>query len=60
MIVKELIEKLQKKDPNMIVMIEQGEEANYMIAFSVKEKEIEVIDDELENEVINAVVIEYS
>lgn len=38
--VKELIEMLKKQDPEKDVMIQQGEEFDYMIAYSVREKQI--------------------
>lgn len=38
--VKELIEQLKKQDPEKDVMIQQGEEFDYMVAYTVKEKEL--------------------
>jgi len=59
--VKELIEELSKQDPEMEVMIEQGEDYDYMLAYFVRVKEINNIDDEDEYEDgVNYVVIDYS
>jgi hypothetical protein len=56
--VKELIELLKKHDPEKEVMIQQGEEYDYMVACSVKE--IELIDmEDFDDDIITAVVIEY-
>ncbi len=55
--VKELIELLEKQDPEKEVLIQQGEDHDYMLAYSVKERLIDM--DEAE-EIIEAVVIEYS
>lgn len=57
--VKELIELLCSQDPEKEVCIQQGEEYDYMIAYSVKEKELANLIDNNE-ETINVVVIEYS
>lgn len=54
--VKELIDLLSKQDPEKEVMIQQGEEYDYMIAYSVKEKDL--VDWDHDN-VITVVVIEY-
>lgn len=56
----ELIELLKKQDPEKEVMIQQGEEYDYMIAHSVKEKELIDMDDAIDDGIISAVVIEYS
>ena len=55
--VKELIDLLSKQDPEKEVMIQQGEEYEYMIAYSVKE--MDLVDWDHDN-VITVVVIEYS
>ena len=58
--VKELIEMLQKQDPEKEVFIQQGEEYDYMRVYSVREKELLDVDGiEEDDEVIKAVVIEY-
>ena len=60
--VKELIELLQRQDPEKEVFIQQGEEVDYMVVYSVREKEL-INDDEWSNddaEEIKAVVIEYT
>ena len=41
-------------------MIQQGEEYDYMIAYSVKEKDLVDIDDVIDGGIVTAVVIEYS
>ena len=57
--VKELIEQLKKQDPEKEVMIQQGEEFDYMSAHSVKVMELaNCLSEEEEN--IEAVVIQYS
>jgi len=57
--VKELINLLKIFDPEKEVMIQQGEEYDYMVAHSVKEKElVDMVDFDDNN--ITAVVIEYS
>lgn len=58
--VKELIDLLQKQDPEKEVMIQQGEEYDYMVAYSVKEKELIDMDDVVDDGIVTAVVIEYS
>ncbi len=65
--VKDLIEELKKQDPEKEVMIQQGEEFDYMVAYTVKEKELldtERIDafneDDDEYLTTKAVVIEYT
>ena len=57
--VKELIELLNKQDPEKEVMIQQGEEYDYMAAHSVKEKDLVDMND-VDDSIITAVVIEYS
>jgi len=64
--VKELIKQLKKQDPEKEVMIQQGEEFDYMTVHTIKEKEL--LDTEKNNScdedddvvTIKAVVIEYS
>jgi len=64
--VKELIKQLKKQDPEKEVMIQQGEEFDYMAVHTIKEKEL--LDTEKNNScdedddviTIKAVVIEYS
>lgn len=58
--VKELIELLNKQDPEKEVMIQQGEEYDYMAAHSVKEKDLVDMNDVVDDSIITAVVIEYS
>ena len=58
--VKELIAELQKQDPEKEVMIQQGEEFDYMVAYSVKEKDLVDMDDVVDDGIVTAVVIEYS
>jgi hypothetical protein len=55
---KDLIKKLQKLDPEKEVMIQQGEEYDYMTAYTVKEKELTDMDTS-EQDVISVIVIEY-
>ena len=54
--VKELIDLLSKQDPEKEVMIQQGDEYEYMIAYSVKEMDLVEWD---HDNVITVVVIEY-
>jgi hypothetical protein len=54
--VKELIEKLSKQNPDLQVMIEQGEEFDYTAAQFVREKEVISEEDE---EPTTVVVIDY-
>ncbi len=56
--VKDLISLLQKEDPEKEVLIQQGEEHDYMVAHSVREKD--VTDVYNEETIIEVVVIEYS
>lgn len=58
--VKELIAELQKQDPEKEVMIQQGEEFDYMKAYTVKVQEVIDMGENEEDEYISAVVIEYS
>jgi hypothetical protein len=59
--VKQLIAELQKQDPEKEVMIQQGEEYDYMAVYTVKEKELsDATYDDDEDLTIKAVVIEYS
>ena len=57
--VKELIFLLQKQDPEKEVMSQQGEEYDYMVAYSVKEKDLVDMND-VDEGIFTAVVIEYS
>lgn len=57
--VKDLIEQLKKQDPEKDVMIQQGEEFDYMLAHSVRVIELaDCLSEDEEN--IEAVVIQYS
>jgi hypothetical protein len=58
--VKDLIIELQKQDPEKEVMIQQGEEFDYMKAYTVKEIELCDADAFEEEETMDVVVIEYS
>ena len=58
--VKELIAELQKQDPEKEVMIQQGEEFDYMKAYTVKEAELWDADAPEEDDIMEVVVIEYS
>lgn len=55
--VKELIELLQKQDPEKPVYIQQGEQYAYMFAYTVKETKI--YDAEDYDTLMDVVVIEY-
>ena len=57
---KELINLLKKQDPDKEVLIQQGEEWDYMKAYSVEELEIFDMDGIEEDEIIDAVVIKYA
>jgi hypothetical protein len=60
MTVQELINELKKHDPAKQVMIQQGEDFDYMAVYSVKEKEL-FSEEEINNDgILKAVVIEYS
>lgn len=56
--VKELIKQLKKEDPNKQVMIQQGEEHDYMAVNTVKEMGL-LMDDIETDESIECVVIKY-
>ena len=58
--VKELIAELQKQDPEKDVMIQQGEEFDYMKAYTVKEMELWKENEPEEDDTRDVVVIEYS
>jgi hypothetical protein len=65
--VKELIKQLKQQDPEKEVMIQQGEEFDYMVAYTVKEKELldteefySYDSDDDEHNTALVVVIEYS
>jgi len=58
--VKDLIKELKKQDPEKEIMIQQGEEFDYMVAYTVKEKELVDMNTIEEEDKITAVVIEYS
>ncbi len=57
--VKDLIERLKNQDPEKEVMIQQGEEYDYVVVYSVKEKEME-LDNYDSVKKVNVVTIEYS
>ena len=58
--VKDLIKELQKQDPEKEVMIQQGEEFDYMKAYTVKEVELWDANAPEEDDTMDVVVIEYS
>jgi len=58
--VKDLIEELTKQDPDKEVMIQQGEEFDYMKAYTVKVVELWDANAPEEDDTIDVVVIEYS
>jgi hypothetical protein len=58
--VKDLIKELQKQDPEKEVMIQQGEEFDYMKAYTVKEIELWDANAPEEEDTMNVVAIEYS
>lgn len=58
--VKDLIKELQKQDPEKEVMIQQGEEYDYMKAYTVKEVELWDANAPEEDDTMDVVVIEYS
>lgn len=60
MTVKDLIEQLKKQDLNKEVMIQQGEEYDYMKAYTVKLAELWDVNSVQDDDVMNVVVIEYS
>ena len=57
--IKELIELLKKQDPEKEVMIQQGEEYDYMTIHTVRARDLRNEDCEDLPEIIEAVVIEY-
>ncbi len=57
--VKELIELLKKQDPESEVMIQQGEEYDYVVVATVKAKDLTDIDNITDDMITSAVVIEY-
>lgn len=57
--VKELIELLKKHDPEKEVMIQQGEEYDYMTVHRVRAKTVYDADSITVEETIKAIVIEY-
>ena len=57
--VKELIAELQKQDPEKVVMIQQGEEFDYMKAYTVKVIELWDSNSPEEDDTLDVVVIEY-
>jgi len=58
--VKDLINELQKQDPEKEVMIQQGEEFDYMKAYTVKLVELWDANAPEEDDTMDVVVIEYS
>lgn len=60
MTVQELIEELQKQDPDKSVMIQQGEEHDYMAIHTVKEREVWDADTPDEDDTMVIVAIEFS
>ena len=58
--VKELIAKLKEQDPEKEVMIQQGEEYDYTLAYSVREMELVDMTDDSDEPEKMYVVIEYS
>ena len=60
MIVKDLIKKLQRQNPEKEVMIQQGEEYDYMKAYSVGVVELLDANSVNEDDIIDVVVIKYS
>ncbi len=57
--VKELIEQLKQQDPEKEVLIQQGEEFDYMIAHSVRENDFVDMTVCEEDEAFTGVVIGY-
>ena len=57
---KDLIKELQKQDPEKEVMIQQGEEFDYMKVYTVKEVTLCDVNSPEEDDTIDVVVIEYS
>jgi hypothetical protein len=58
--VKDLIDELKKQDPEKEVMIQQGEEFDYMKAYTVKLVELQDANATEEDDTMDVVVIEYS
>lgn len=58
--VRDLIEELKKQDPEKEVMIQQGEEYDYMKAYTVKLAELWDMNSVQDDDTMNVVVIEYS
>ena len=58
--VKDLIKELEKQDPEKEVMIQQGEEHDYMKAYTVKVSELWDVNSPEEDDTMEVVVIEYS
>ena len=58
--VKDLIKELQKQDPEKEVMIQQGEEFDYMKAYTVKDVELWDANAPEEDDTMDVVVIDYS
>lgn len=58
--VKELIAELQKQDPEKVVMIQQGEEFDYMKAYTVNEVELWDANAPEEDDTMDVVVINYA
>ena len=58
--VRDLIEELKKQDPEKEVMIQQGEEYDYMKAYTVKLAELWDMNSVQDDDIMNVVVIEYS
>ena len=56
--VKEMIAELLKHDQDKQVMIQQGEEQDYMLAYTIKEKEL--ADTNSVDDMREVIVIEYS
>lgn len=59
MIVKELIELLEKQDPEKEVMIQQGEEYDYMKVYGVRNIEVWDAEAPEEDDTKDVVVIDY-
>lgn len=57
--VKDLIKELKKQDPEKEVMIQQGEEYDYMKVYTVKDVELRGSDSLNEDDTMDVVVIEY-
>ena len=58
--VKDVIKELQKQNPEKEVMIQQGEEFDYMKVYTVKRVELRDVNSTEEDGTIDVVVIEYS